>query len=339
MAAQHLVAGYQKFGIACGCGEVVEYQHTGPLDATATALWRGVCPACGTVVYTRMPGEKAYTMRQETVQLQLAILDIFADFAPPLTVRQVYYQCTVRSAVPKTDAGYRKVQQQMTTMRRAGTLPYHWVADSSRYALRSRTYSDLDAALGDMQKYYRRDLWQTQETHVEVWVEKKALIGVLHPVCDEFGVSLYPCGGYSSISFAYDAAEQLRGLDKRIVIYHLGDFDYDGVHAAYALEDELRRHGAEFEFRRLALTWEQVQHYNLPTRPQKNTSKRKRWFVDRYGNKPACELDALPPSTLRQMVHSAITQHIDPYEWDRLQAVEAEERQTLAAIVERGWPA
>lgn len=336
MSAKHLVAGYK---ISCACGQRVNYRHTGPLEASATALWRGVCPDCGAVIYASMPGGKAYAMRPDTLTLQLTILDIFAEFTPPLTVRQVYYQCTVKGVVPKTDAGYRKVQQQMTVMRRAGTLPYNWVADSSRYALRARTYSDLPSALGEMQRYYRRDLWQAQHTHVEVWVEKKALIGVLHPVCDEFGVSLFPCGGYSSISFVVEAAEQLRDLDKQITIYHLGDFDYDGVHAAHTLENELRRHGAQFEFRRLALTWEQVQSYALPTRPQKKNSTRKKWFIERYGNLPACELDALPPDRLREMVHNAITQHIDPYEWERLQTIEAEERQTLATIMEWGWQA
>ncbi len=47
----------------------------------------------------------------------------------PMTVRQVYYQATVRGLVDKTEAGYGKVQTDLVAMRRSGMLPYAWLAD------------------------------------------------------------------------------------------------------------------------------------------------------------------------------------------------------------------
>ena len=44
-----------------------------------------------------------------------------------MTVRQVFYQATVRDIVEKTEGGYTKVQTDLTLMRRAGELPYDWV--------------------------------------------------------------------------------------------------------------------------------------------------------------------------------------------------------------------
>ncbi len=329
-----------RYSVVCGCGHELKIEHAGPAEERDTVLVRNMCPVCGATVFGVIAGSAAYKVREDTQTLQMGILNIFVEQAPPMTVRQVYYQCTVKGIVPKTDAGYVKVQKQLTVMRRMGSIPYHWIADSSRYAIRPDVHANATDALQRMQQYYRRDLWQTQAFHVEVWVEKKALIGVLDPICNEFGVTLYPCGGYSSISFAYEAAQELkRHSDQTICVYHLGDFDYDGMHASSALEDELRTHlKVDFEFRRLALSWEQVQRYNLPTRAQKHGSPRRKWFVERYGDLPACELDALPPVLLREMVHNAITSHIDGYEWANMQSIEKEERRGLEVLVSNGLP-
>lgn len=325
------------YRLDCTCGHVLNFEHIGPATARDTVLVREVCPSCKGVTYGTIAGPKAYKAREETLALQMGILDIFDEQEPPLTVRQIYYQCTVKGLVPKTEAGYNKVQSQLTNMRRSGSVPYGWIADNSRSVFRSQMYQDAGDALSRMQTYYRRDLWQEQQDHVQIWVEKKALIGVLWPICREFGVPLFPCGGYSSISFVYEAAEELREIDKPVFVYHLGDFDYDGVHAAVTVEEELRKQGAVVSFQRLALHWSQITGYGLATREQKHTSSRRRWFVERYGDLPACELDALPPVQLRQLVHNAITAHIDPDAWQRAKTVEAEEKRTLRTLVEHGW--
>ena len=51
----------------------------------------------------------------------------------PMTVRQVFYQASVLSIVEKTEAGYNKVQTDLVHMRRAGELPYAWLADNTRW--------------------------------------------------------------------------------------------------------------------------------------------------------------------------------------------------------------
>ena len=53
--------------------------------------------------------------------------------ARPMTVRQVFYQATVRGIVEKTENGYAKVQTDLAEMRRDGPLPYGWLADNTRW--------------------------------------------------------------------------------------------------------------------------------------------------------------------------------------------------------------
>ena len=51
----------------------------------------------------------------------------------PMTVRQIFYQATVHNLVEKAEAGYRKIQHALAEMRRAGVLPYQWIADNTRW--------------------------------------------------------------------------------------------------------------------------------------------------------------------------------------------------------------
>lgn len=327
-----------QYVFTCTCGHSKQVEAA-DIGSSGFIVWRHVCGACGAVTYPLFKAPRA-RVHDGSVALQRAIHDVFAEIGPPMSVRQVYYQLSHRHVVEKDDAAAVKVQTTMTTMRRNGSLPYGYVTDHSRSFYQVKAHDDVSAAMREMQQYYRRDLWSAQPVHVEVWVEKRALISQLLPICNEFGVRLYPCGGYASISFAYEAAEELRTIDKEIHIYHLSDLDADGAYSSVCLERELREHGAEFQFHRLALRPDQIIRYGLQEalRPQKRTSTRYNGWVEQYGAaQGACELDALNPRDLRTMVHNAIAQHIDGYEWKRLQDIERVERESLAMIVEHGF--
>lgn len=314
-----------------------------PLVAEAAAVdsgfltFRVVCE-CGAVsqgLYRAAAGR----VHDDSVKLQFAIHEVFAAIQPPMTVRQMFYQLSNRHVVPKSKPGYDKVQRTLAAMRRVGTIPYSWVSDNSRTYYHAKQHDGIADALGEMHRYYRRDLWAEQNAHVEIWLEKRSLVSQLLPICDEFGVRLYPCGGYSSISFAYEAAMELRGITKPVYVYHLSDLDADGAYSSVVLERELRQHGVDFHFERLTLTPAQVDSFGLhdALRPQKTTSKRYRWWLQTYGKRQqACEMDAIDPRELRRLVRDAITRHIDPYNWNQLQRIEAEERATLAMLA-KDW--
>jgi hypothetical protein len=57
----------------------------------------------------------------------------------PATVRQVFYQASVRRLVEKTEAGYRLVCRLLSAMRRGGMLPFSWIADNTRWQRKPRT--------------------------------------------------------------------------------------------------------------------------------------------------------------------------------------------------------
>lgn len=329
----------KNFSTTCpACSERVEFTHTGPLLANQEAITRQVCQACQSSFIARFPrpdGKPARKQHDRSNRIQVAILDTFAEQGPPMTVRQIFYQLSSKGVVPKDETkGYRPVQSQLTVMRRNGSIPYGWLADNTRWKIQPTMYNGMSDALERMTRYYRQDLWASQNAHVEIWIEKDALAGVVSSITDSFGVPLFVSRGYSSISFAFDAAEQLSQLNKPIYIYHFGDFDADGVHAAHSIREELSRHYADFHFERAAITPAHIDYYNLLTRPQKKSSPRYKWWRAQYGDAQNAELDALPANVLRGMVRDCIERHINPYEWERTKAIEAAERKSLQYVLD-----
>ena len=84
-----------------------------------------------------------------------ALLDIIA-VGRPMTVRQVFYQATVRGLVEKAESGYGKVQADLTVMRRARELPYDWLADNTRWQRKPRTFDSVEDALRNTAAFYRK---------------------------------------------------------------------------------------------------------------------------------------------------------------------------------------
>jgi hypothetical protein len=189
------------------------------------------------------------------------------------------------------------------------------------------TFTGLESCLSNTSKFYRRDLWAAMPTYVEVWCEKDALAGVLMEETEVYDVPLMVARGYSSISFLHSAAMAIKAKEKPCYIYHFGDLDPSGVDAARDIEAKLRRYapGAEIHFERPAVTREQVEQWNLPTRPTKQTDTRAKKFTG-----TSVELDAIPARQLREIVRGCIERHVDQHQLAILRTAEESERELLA---------
>jgi hypothetical protein len=251
----------------------------------------------------------------------------------PMTVRQVFYQATVRNLVPKSQAGYEMVAYDLANMRKGGELPYGWIADNTRWMRKPRTFDSMQEALQDTARFYRRGLWSGADCYVEIWLEKDALSGVIFPVTSEYDVPLMVARGYASLSFLNSAAEAMAEEDRPCYIYQLGDHDPSGVDAARHIEERLREMApnAEIYFERIAVTPEQIAEWNLPSRPTKTSDPR----TKNWEGGESVELDAISPDDLRQLVRDCIEQHIDRDRLDELKDQEAREKEMLAMFAKQ----
>lgn len=284
--------------------------------------------------------KKVRGVGRRTTDLRDAILEAFEGTGKPVTVRQMFYLLSVAGAVEKTEAGYRQAQRQLVLMRREGLVPYDWIADNTRWRRGADTWDNLGDCLKHTARFYRSNLWRDLDAYVEIWCEKDALAGVLLPVTETLNVDLMVARGYSSETFAYEAAEYLREKlrdGRQCFIYYVGDFDPSGWNASETLREKLAEFVGEDEigFERLAVNQDQA--IDLPARPTKETDTRTRGFYERFGEgTESVELDAIPPDELRAIVQTAIEQHLPE---GILEATEREEqaaRETLAQIA-RTW--
>jgi hypothetical protein len=279
-------------------------------------------------VYGTRPIKRRRSLKSEVEQRRNAIFGIVKEIQPA-TVRQAFYQATVRGVVEKTEDGYRQVQHDLVIMRRAGVLPYGWLADSTRWQRKPQTFIGIADALRETAQFYRKALWRDADCYVEIWLEKDALSGVIYPITSRFDVPLMVARGYASLSFLHNAAEYIAELKVPAYIYHLGDFDPSGVNASEKIEETLREMApdADIHFERLAVTEEQIAAWNLPTRPTKKTDSRAKNFGE-----ISVELDAIEPDALRDVVQGAIEWHLPPEQFQVLKVAEENEQAAFRSI-------
>lgn len=279
--------------------------------------------------YQASPLKRVRSTKAEVESLRQSLHAIVAAMKP-MTVRQVFYQATVRGLVEKNEAGYVKVQTQLVQMRRSGVLPYTWLVDNTRSQRKPRTFNNVEEALRETARLYRKSLWDQSDAYVEIWLEKDALAGAILPITSLYDVPLMVARGYASLSFLYNAAEYIGIIEVPTYIYHLGDFDPSGVDAGEKIEATLTELAprSEIHFERLAVRPWQIEEWHLPTRPTKATDSRARGFGD-----ISVELDAIEPERLRTIVESAIQAHLPPHQYQVLMAAEESERRLIHGLV------
>jgi hypothetical protein len=289
-------------------------------------------------VYVTSALKRVRRTNAELHELDLLIYEV-CEGEHPATVRRVFYLLVPRGHVPKTEAGYRLVQRRVLDLRRSGALPYNWIADGSRWHIKSQSWNSAKDALNGLVSSYRRAQWQNQDVYVEVWSEKDAIAEIVSKVTDPWDVPLMIARGFSSETFIWKSAQTINTVSKTAVIYNLGDHDRAGVLAWNHVQRKLREFvdpNIEIIFQRLAVTPEQILRHNLPTRPPKPKSKNQSAEEGEREFGPAVEVDAMPTPILQTLVDNAITDWIDPHELEITRTVEEQERRGLRAMA-AGW--
>ncbi|MDR5801604.1 hypothetical protein [Caballeronia sp. LZ001] len=254
----------------------------------------------------------------------------------PQSVRHVFYRMTdprLAEPVTKDDRGYRHVQDRCVKLRRSGLVPYHWIADMSRRGYTTRTFADASDFLSRMKGLYRADLWQDAEYRCEVWAESRSIASVIQRDCSELAVPLYPCGGFSSVSFVHSAASEHNALDddRPLVVLYIGDYDPAGVLIDVALERELRTHlkpSIDMKFERIAINEEQIEQYDLPTKPRKSGDKRSLQVAS------TVEAEAMPARTLRDILRLEIEYLLPENALAVAKVAERSEREQIARMAQ-----
>ena len=246
---------------------------------------------------------------EEVAQLEKQIYAVLEQDHPQ-SVRHVFYRMTdprLPVFVEKSDHGYKQIQHRMTEMRRAGTLPYDWITDATRRGYFVDTFNSGAEFIEAYAGMYRADLWRYAETYVEVWCESRSIAGVIEKDCEDLAVSLFPSGGFSSLTLAYSSALGINRAtgngQKYAHVIYIGDYDPAGVLIDLSIEKELRQHlhsAVDLSFQRIAITEAQIEEYDLPTKPRKAGDVRSQHV------KHTVEAEAMPARIMRELLRDTV---------------------------------
>lgn len=269
--------------------------------------------------------------RLAKIQVANQIIAKYLGMGMRLTLRQLYYQFVAHHGLPNNERSYQNLGKLISEARLAGLVDWNAIEDRGRVCAVPAAWSSAQALVEVALKQFRLPRWEGQPHYVELWVEKQALAGVLEPVADEHHIPLMVNKGYSSQSAMYASAQRFLAHGAKCessVLIYLGDHDPSGEDMVRDIGERLRLFGVRrLEVTKVALTMDQVRHYNPPPNPAKITDSRAAKYIEEHGDS-SWEVDALDPSVLVQLIEDEIEKYLDT---DRMERVkQTKEKMTLA---------
>jgi hypothetical protein len=178
--------------------------------------------------------------------------------------RFLYYECVQEGVVPKHGANGQRTDQIVSValmhLRRVGLVPWSQITDGTRHVSDWHSAPTVADFVEESVDRARIDPWDGDPP--VIITESRALGGVLDDLAYEYLAPLAPTNGQVGGFLYTDVAPRL--LPGSRVLY-LGDFDYQGGQ----IEENTRRVlerlvGWELDWRRIAITGEQIEKHDLP---------------------------------------------------------------------------
>ena len=244
----------------------------------------------------------------------------------PTSVRFLFYELVMKRLLSKEgDRPDKIVSAALTDLRERGHVPWHYIVDETR-SVEDFTGSPTVAA--DLLAYLEVaciDPWDGDPPFL--LTESRSLAGVLRATVEEFRNRISSTNGKVGGFLHTDIAPLLQVGSR---VGYLGDLDLAGGD----IEDNTRRVleeivGGKLNWERLALTQEQVDHYNLPI-----ITKRDKRFNGDDGVHEAIETEALSQSLIIDIVRDWF-EALLPEPLERVLVREQEERASIRKLFKR----
>lgn len=265
------------------------------------------------------------------------VLDRYAEHLP-LTVRQIFYALVGAEQLDKTEEQYTRLCYALNIARRAKRIEFADIRDDGVTGNGWVAYTsieDFHDATAERAKKYRRDRQEGQIIRLELWCEAAGMVPQLEDIAADYSIPVFSAGGFASLSAVRQIVNRAVRRDVPSLILHVGDYDPSGESiftamsedAAAFVEADRTLATSRIDALRVALTAEQVAEFDLPTAPAKATDSRSNGW---HGG--TCQLEALPPDVLAEMVRTAILDQLDVYVLGLVLAQERAERAQLLGL-------
>jgi len=274
---------------------------------------------------------------RDVIEKANIIIEEYQSQGYRLTLRQLYYQFVARDWLANRQQNYKRLGGILSDARYAGQVDWHAIEDRTRNLRDNSHWDNPGEIITGSAEQYQIDKWSTQPRRVEVWIEKDALCGILDAVCPELDVPYFSCRGFGSTSEMWRAArrfESNEGSSQETVVLHLGDHDPSGINMTEDIRKRMQTFNIEsVEIRRIALNMDQVDEYDPPPNPAKETDSRFASYSAEFGDE-CWELDALEPAVLTQLIRDQVELLRNDNLYSVQVALEAEHREQLQGVAD-----
>lgn len=291
----------------------------------------------------------------DMIERALTIIDDFKAQGFTLTLRQVYYQFISRDYFPESKRykwtgskwvrdvngtknclpNYKWLTTLISDARLSGIIDWNDIEDRVRNLKVFSSWDSPEQITEEASLAYQIDLWKNQPYYLECWVEKEALIGVVSKACNKWRVNHIACKGYMSLSEIWDAGwnriREKKRQGKQVTVIHLGDHDPSGIDMTRDIEARMELFArSEVDILRIALNMDQIEEYDPPPSPAKETDSRFNSYMEQFGE-DSWELDALRPDIMVDLIEKEIIERLDLNLWQK----EVKEEQNGKAILQQ----
>lgn len=285
--------------------------------------------------------EKSFHRKsKEIIRIANEICNDYMRQGYTLTLRQLYYQFVARGFSENTMKAYHNIGSVISDARLAGLIDWEAIEDRTRNLEAQPTWNSPKDILSACAKQFKFDYWGSQETRIEVWVEKEALVGVIERTAFKYRCAYFACRGYASQSELWRAGQRFKEYydrGQRVVVIHLGDHDPSGIDMTRDNDERIWLFSEEsgVKVERVALNMDQVTKYNPPPNPAKMTDTRFNEYSARYGDE-SWELDALDPKVIDELISTEIEKYIDWDNWEEVKKREEKARDKINLLA-KNW--
>lgn len=242
----------------------------------------------------------------------------FLEQEGTMSMRFLFYHLVQTALLVNNLEQYKGLSRKISEARDRGEISTDAFTDNVRESITYQSWADTAEFKASAASAYKTDLWQSQDTIVEVWTEKDSVVSALESTVREYRVPLRVLRGQGSNSYLDTVARDLEGCDKPLRILYLGDHDPAGYvieesarHRFYALLMEERGWNAEriakqIQWKRIGFLHEDFKKFNVEALPEDDKEFAMDEFLARFPDGRRAELEGLTPDELRGRTRAAI---------------------------------
>ena len=252
--------------------------------------------------------------------------DLIKEYTDKLTIRQIYYRLVVNNEIVNNRSQYVYFDKVLTEARQKDLILADYFEDDTR-KIYHNIYIDypywqfskiIEESIDQVKTHYPAFSYNEclfQDKITVILLEKRTLRRIFESALQGFPHILIVGGGFNSFTQMLEARKLMINDNREMNLHCFGDFDDSGLLIQNTFLNQMRKY-LKIHFTnvtRVALTKNQIEEYQLPTNPSKESTHSK------YNLPYFVELDALEPTLLRSLVRKCIDKNFVLEIWNKIQ--------------------